>query len=156
MEGRPMSRSGYSDDCENLWLWRGAVDRALNGKRGQAFLKELLAAMEAMPVKRLIADDLESHGDVCALGAVGKARGIDMSNLDPDDPGLVGMAFGIAPAMAAEIVYMNDEAYWHITPENRFEKMRAWVLDNIQGLSRKHGWTKRYHAARKAREAVRP
>ncbi len=26
-----MSRSGYSEDCENLGLWRGAVERAIQG-----------------------------------------------------------------------------------------------------------------------------
>jgi hypothetical protein len=25
-----MSRSGYSDDCENLGLWRAAVERAVS------------------------------------------------------------------------------------------------------------------------------
>ncbi len=36
-----MSRSGYQDDCEGLNLYRGTVRRAIRGKRGQAFLREL-------------------------------------------------------------------------------------------------------------------
>ena len=36
-----MSRSGYSDDCETMGLWRGAVERAIYGKRGQTFLREM-------------------------------------------------------------------------------------------------------------------
>lgn len=49
-----MSRAGYSDDFEGgeLNVWRGAVKSAIRGKRGQAFLKELAAAMDAMPDKR--------------------------------------------------------------------------------------------------------
>lgn len=35
-----MSRSGYSDDCYGweLICWRGAVNSAIKGKRGQSFL----------------------------------------------------------------------------------------------------------------------
>ena len=33
-----MSRSQYSCDCEHLELYRASVDRALHGKRGQAFV----------------------------------------------------------------------------------------------------------------------
>ena len=46
---------------------------------------------------------------VCAIGAVGKQRGIDMTKIDADDPPQVAGAFGIAQAMAQEIVYINDE-----------------------------------------------
>ena len=109
-----MSRSGYSDDIweddNRGWLYRGAVKSAFQGRRGQAFLKELLAALDALPVKELVAWELEKDGAVCALGAVGKARGIDMSQLDPEDPDTVAGTFGIARAMACEIVYENDEA----------------------------------------------
>lgn len=57
-----MSRSGYSDDYDgdnwDLIRWRGAVTSAIRGKRGQAFLREALAALDAMPEKQLIAGDL--------------------------------------------------------------------------------------------------
>lgn len=66
-----MSRSGYSDDCENVGLWRGAVQRATTGYRGQHLLKKLLDALDAMPTKRLIAGAIhDEHGEVCALGAL--------------------------------------------------------------------------------------
>lgn len=108
-----MSRSGYSEDCDDNWqliCWRGAVASALRGKRGQAFLKELIAALDAMPEKELIGDSLvTADGQYCALGVVGAARGIDLNKLDPDDPYQVAKAFGIAQAMAQEIVYENDE-----------------------------------------------
>lgn len=131
-----MSRSGYSDDCEQ-WefiCWRGAVASAIRGKRGQAFLKEMLAALDAMPEKCLIAHELEAKGGVCAIGAVGAERGVDMSKLDPEDREGVSDAFGISPALAAEIVYENDDGvYWSEkeTPEARFARMRAWVSKHI-------------------------
>lgn len=56
-----MSRHGYTDSCDDnfaLIRWRGAAKSAIRGKRGQAFLRELLAALDAMPEKRLIAREL--------------------------------------------------------------------------------------------------
>lgn len=106
-----MSRSGYSEDGDNWSLirWRGAVNSALRGKRGQAFLRELLAALDAMPNKRLVANELEADGQFCTLGVVGKARGLDMIHIDPEDRVTVANTFGIAEALAAEIMYWNDE-----------------------------------------------
>jgi len=132
-----MSRSGYHDDLDdvlNLGRWRAQVASAVRGKRGQAFLKEMLAALDAMPEGRLIEGDLEKGGEVCAIGAVGKTRGTDMSELDPECPEQVAHAFGIAHQMAAEIVYLNDEAgFRNETPRHRYERMRAWVISQIRG-----------------------
>lgn len=132
-----MSRSGYSDDSDDNWsfiCWRGAVESAIRGKRGQAFLRELLAALDALPERKLIANELEvSDGAVCAIGAVGKARGVDMSKIDPEDMERVAGKFGIADALAKEIVWMNDEAgHWKETPEQRFERVRKWVACKIK------------------------
>lgn len=83
-----MSRSGYSEDLDDQWQfirWRGAVKSAIKGRRGQDFLKEMLAALDALPEKVLIANDLQDttySGQVCAIGAVGKARGVDMERLE--------------------------------------------------------------------------
>lgn len=106
-----MSRSGYSEDCDGWALirWRGAVSSSIRGKRGQQLLRETLAALDAMPVKELIAHELAKEGEYCTLGVVGKARGMDLESLDPEDREVVAGAFGIAPALAAEIVYENDE-----------------------------------------------
>lgn len=147
-----MSRSGYVEDMDDKWAlirWRGAVASAIRGKRGQAFLREMLAALEALPAKRLVAWELEADGQVCAIGAVGRARGVDMKTLDPEDYDTVAGTFGINTKLAQEIVYMNDE-YWFwstddkgyikkdedgnhlkITPEERFQKMRTWIESNL-------------------------
>jgi len=133
-----MSRSGYSDDCESwsLICWRGAVTSAMKGRRGQAFLLELRDAMEVMPEKRLVADVLEADGQFCTIGVLGAKRGINMEALDPGDREEVAAAFGIAPALAAEIVFMNDEGSWNSeTPEQRWTRMRAWVESNIQQVT---------------------
>lgn len=128
-----MSRSGYNDDSDDQWAairWRGAVTSAIRGKKGQAFLKELAAAMDAMIDKALIAEELiESDGRVCALGAVGKARGIDMTHLDPEEYYDIARAFGIPEALAREIMYENDEIGG--TPERRWQYIRNWVQYQI-------------------------
>ena len=131
-----MSRSGYVDDSENwdLIRWRGAVNSAIIGRRGQSFLKELLAALDAMPEKKLIANTLESNGEYCALGVVGKARGVDLKSLDPEDSETVADTFNIARALAKEIVYMNDEGLWYgATPEKRWQYVREWVAKQVKG-----------------------
>lgn len=136
-----MSRSGYDDNCDGWELirWRGAVASATRGRRGQAFFREMLAALDAIPEKRLTAHDLEvpvtgmpfslRGGEVCAIGSVGKARGVDMAQLDPYDHEAVATAFGIPHALACEIMWMNDD--YHETPERRFTRMRKWIADQI-------------------------
>ena len=96
-----MSRSGYRDDYDDddgaLNLWRANVDRAIGGKRGQSFLREMAAALDAMPVKELVADEVvRDSAHVCAMGAVALARKLDVSKVDPEDPGTVADTFGIA------------------------------------------------------------
>jgi hypothetical protein len=139
-----MGRSGYDDDCDwdrSRYLYRGRVASALRGKRGQAFLLELLAAFDAMPEKKLAAESLKyEDGAVCALGAVALKRGLDADKIkqldtqfEEDNPDYVAHEFGIAECMVREIVYMNDEAVWREeTPEQRFERMRAWVVSEVR------------------------
>ena len=129
-----MSRSGYDDDIDNWELikWRGAVASAIRGRRGQAFLREMLAALDALPGKRLISNDLVRDGQVCAIGAVAVSRGLDVSDIDPEDRDQVAAAFGIAAALVAEIEDLNDERFYG-SPEQRYERMRQWVASNIKG-----------------------
>jgi len=128
-----MSRAGYSDDLDQWELikWRGQVASAIRGKRGQKLLRELLSALDAMPEKKLIAHELRTEqGEVCALGALGIARGIDLENLDPEDPDGIAAAFDVAQQLVREIEYHNDD--WRgETPETRYERMRKWVASLI-------------------------
>lgn len=168
-----MSRSGYSDDAENVALWRGVVQSAIRGRRGQAFLRALADAMDAMPIKRLTSHALERPDGVCAaatyqggaepamtpcaMGALGQARGVDMSwfsEIDAeDDPHALaerlGADFDIAHQLAMEVQWVNDEAtvgvrvpdptsrwgyrYRDETPEERWARVRRWVEENTSG-----------------------
>ena len=81
-----MGRHGYTDECENVAMWRGVIASATRGKRGQAFFRALLAALDAMPEKRLVTGELQdSEGAVCALGCLGKARGVDLASVETRD-----------------------------------------------------------------------
>lgn len=137
-----MSRSGYCDDYDEsgrLALYRQAVERSIKGARGQAMLRELAEAMDAMPIKRLIAEELEHRGEFCTLGVLGAKRGIDMAGVDPEDTRKVAKMFGIAESMAREIVFLNDEwESWNCysiregeTPEKRWTRMRRWVAEQL-------------------------
>jgi hypothetical protein len=130
-KGAEMSRSGYSEDCDgwDLIRWRGAVTSAIRGKRGQALLLELRDALDAMPEKGLIAHELvDASGAFCTLGVIGSARGLPLSEIDPEDSDQVAKWFDIAPALAKEIVFENDEACWRDeTPQQRWDRMRQWV-----------------------------
>jgi hypothetical protein len=128
-----VSRSGYSEECDDLWAlirWRGAVASAIRGRRGQAFIEECLAALDALPEPRLESSVLVSETGCCAMGAVAKHRGLDVSGVDPWDREQVASTFGIAEALAAEIAHENDNGDWHRhdTPEQRFARVRAWLV----------------------------
>lgn len=139
-----MTRSGYVEDCEHLALYRANVDRTIRGRRGQAFLREMAAALDALPVKELVAEDIvRDREHVCAIGSVALARKIDVSALDVTDGDLVGQTFGITSILAREIAYQNDEngpsGYTRRdisrerdeTPAERWTRMRAWVDENL-------------------------
>lgn len=137
-----MSRSGYSEDYDEQFpnagaLYHKSIVNAINGKRGQKFMRDLIAALDAMPEKRLTTEELIQDGAVCAIGAVGLARGIDMTRIDPSNADAVAKAFGIAPGMAREIVFENDEAGCFYatkeeTPEQRWQRMRDWAVAQIK------------------------
>lgn len=133
-----MNRSGYTDDCDNLAMWRGRVASAMRGKRGQKLLIDLRAALDAMPEKRLVANDLvETDGEVCALGCVGKARGVaDINTIDPEAHDVLAERFDVAECLVQEIEYMNDEGTWETeTPEQRWKRMRDWTEKHIAAVA---------------------
>ena len=164
-----MSRSGYIDDNEDPLAqgrWRQAVRRSLEGKRGQMLLRELVEALDAMQDRRLYSGSFATaEGEFCTLGVLGAKRGTKMDDLGDEhdcDTATVGQRFGIAPAMAAEIMYMNDEYAvdewkwvdveicgplrnnWRDQrvrsvrvhndnhPVERWQRMRAWAVANLK------------------------
>ena len=76
-----MGRITYSedDDFNNQGLmWMANQERSIKGRKGQAALRELEAALLALPEKRLISGELENAvGEVCAVGALAKFKGKD-------------------------------------------------------------------------------
>ena len=147
-----MSRSGYCDEIDDHWrhiMWRGRVASAIRGQRGQRLLREMLAALDAMPEKRLFAHELVADEGYCALGVVGLTRGIDLAALDPENPKQVAKAFDIAEALAREIAFVNDEqdddGYWVGNrcaqvpdgPGRRWRRVRAWAAAHIKSAESK-------------------
>lgn len=136
-----MGRSGFGEDCDDDYntanLFTANIERATKGKRGQAFFRELLAALDAMPEKRLVPDELQTgEGEVCALGCLGKARGVDMRGVNTEDHDKLGKLFGIAPLLAREVMFENDDDFgWRShneTPEQRWKRMRDWAARQLQ------------------------
>lgn len=169
-----MSRSGYCDDYGDddplaLGRYRAQVMSAIRGKRGQTLLRELLAALDAMPNKQLVAGELEAEGQFCALGVVGHARGMDLSNIDTYDVESLGPKFNIAEQLAREIMWVNDDhvseykwkefeicgpiKHWsdrnismRVANENegyeRWQEVRKWVASHISDATAAAGVTK--------------
>ncbi len=131
-----MSRSNYSDDCEYLDLYRASVDRAIKGRRGQSFLRELALEMDRMPEKKLVANVLiDPQGQCCTIGVLFKARRINVEAIDYNNARQIGEIAGIARSMAAEIEFENDddECYAPLElPQERWVRMREWVTSNLR------------------------
>ncbi len=149
-----MSRSGYSDDLDDSWeliRWRGAVASAIRGKRGQAFLRELRDALQALPEKRLIHGEFVQEGEVCVIAAIAVAREQRTSGTsheqacrivherypDPEDGDneWIASELDIARALACELQFMNDDDYWlsvKDVPESEMRYVR--ILKWVEGL----------------------
>lgn len=134
-----MSRSGLTkgdgEDVLAYGRWRGAVQSAINGKRGQAFLHELAAALDAMPEKSLVAGELQAeNGCHCALGVIGSARGLDVANMDVDDYDSIAASLSVNAKIAQEIMWENDEVFFE----------HEWVDVEICGPMRPRSYAMRW------------
>jgi len=130
-------RINYSEDEDfpgQFELWQANCERSLRGKRGQQELRELRAALLALPEKRLIHGALEDErGYVCAVGAYAKHKGVELSKFDVDsNTDDVGIEAGMPRLVAWKVVEMNDLQLDHLTPEQRYEKMFAWVESKLE------------------------
>jgi hypothetical protein len=130
-----VNRSGYAesdDDVGDAYVdeWRRKVVAAMHSPEGQAFLRELAAALDALPDKWLIEKRLvDEEGDCCAIGAVCRARGIDTAGMDDDGMECIAERLGVPWPLACEIVDINDGR--RETPINRWQRMRRWVDRHI-------------------------
>lgn len=145
-------RSGFSEDGDSdNWAnirWSGAINSAIKGKRGQEFLRKLLEALDAMPVKELVYGELEVNGSFCALGVAGQAMGLDLTKIDTYDWNALSKNLNIAAALARQIMWVNDntvhdhEWEWNghnsvrkevlNVPGKRWQVVRDWVVRNIE------------------------
>lgn len=133
-------RISFSEDEDfpgQFGLWQANCQRSINGKVGQAILRELEQALLALPSKRLIADELENReGDVCVVGALVKYRGITELKNDPEEMEDVGVELGMPRMVAWKVVCLNDVelgsyGMFAATPEQRYEKVLRWVQKQI-------------------------
>lgn len=154
-------RISYIDDEQfegQFALWQANCRRSMKGKAGQQALRDLEAALLALPDKRLIHGSLvDDQGGVCAIAAYGKYKGVDLSKFDPEDSSNeVGIEAGMPRLVAWKVVELNDvllDTVWEIadgplqrwsatykggipliremTPEERYEKVLTWVRSQL-------------------------
>jgi hypothetical protein len=151
-----MARIAYSDDEDfpgQFELWQANCRRSLAGKHGQWALRELEAALVALPAKRLISGAIACDGEVCAVGALivalktreGAARDEVLKSLerqpsedDWDDEFDEGetedaaVQLGVPRLVAWKFVALNDLTLEIATPEERYEKVLAFVRSKIK------------------------
>lgn len=119
-----MSRISYSEEEDypgQFGLWNGNVVRSIKSRQGQASLRELEAALLALPDKRLIAGLLrDKDGEVCGLGALALYKGHELVADEPKDNDEYdeidlsyemeefGVSLGMPRLVAWKIVAKND------------------------------------------------
>jgi len=158
-----MSRVSYSDDEDypgQYALWQANCERSARGKVGQRVLREMEAALLALPSPRLIANAVSLRGEVCAVGAYLAAKkaqqaGTDIASAiatieqecgDEDaqsynETDELGTAAGMPRLVAWKLVALNDievphgryrsGVYVETTPEERYAEVLAWVRSQI-------------------------
>lgn len=128
-----MSRISYSENEDypgQFDLWQANCLRSLRGRQGQEELRALREALLSLPDKRLIHGVLvDEEGDVCAVGAYARHKGLDLQTFDPEDAtDEVGIAAGMPNLVAWKVVEMNDlNLDSRVTPEQRYTKMLEWI-----------------------------
>lgn len=121
------------DDAVSEGLWNRRLALATRSKRGNERLREIAAILDAMPEKRLITEALTLEGDCCFVGAVCKARGVQIPEgyCDIFDTADAGKRAGIPWTLAWEMATANDEKWGRLTPEERWKAARAWIDEQL-------------------------
>lgn len=137
------------DDGGMPWpMWERVVSTALGGERGQQALAEFEEALLALPERKLIEGHLASEDGVCLVGAYvahkqAKDQGIEMAAAidritsdehdeyhdaeDAWETAQAGANAGLSWTVAWHMAYLNDEQFYICSPEERYQKMLAWV-----------------------------
>jgi hypothetical protein len=141
MSDRTFDTEGDSPMPEALW-WQ-AIERAINGPRGQAAVAALEVALFALPRHRLIEEDISDGRDVCALGALAYKRqrehhpnerpqeiieGLGRSYGDQGSLGIweCGISLNLRDTVAWLFSYVNDDLAAGLTPEERWKFVMQW------------------------------
>lgn len=155
-------RINWSDEEDvpgQFALWNANCERSLRGKQGQQELRELKAALLALPEKRLIHGSLtDDNNGVCAIACYARHKGVDLSKFDPEDESdEVGIAAGMPRLVAWKVVALNDvvleswdgyvegprtqsearyggHGVWlhrPLTAEERYDRVLAWVREKL-------------------------
>jgi hypothetical protein len=140
-----MSRLYYEDDGDYSLegLQQGWLRSAIKGKRGQQFLRDLVAALDALPIPELSSGALEDSetGCCCAFGAVRRFRGPDNVQLcfHPEEedlpPSYLAEPFGVSETLAWAVVQANEEMFQGNTEPDRrrrWEVVRSWAVRHLQ------------------------
>lgn len=154
-----MSRIEYPEADDTASFLRACAfgantERHLKGKNGQAALKDLEAALLALPEKKLAYSkfvvrhgDADDVGEVCALGALALKRLMDkgmtradaIKQLEEKGPkethGWEGVCqsaafLDVKKNFAWEVIEQNDECGGP-TPEERYKRVLEWVQKAI-------------------------
>lgn len=156
-----MSRITYYDDLDALAYgrWARNTRQTFASKRGQQALREIEAALLALPAPRLISGhffdadpESETYGEACVLGAYAAYKGVSLDALDygmnnlpevtrwgvlRDEAGAQEEAewaeanLGMAYTLAWNLMDQNDEIFKKLTPEQRYTEMLAFVRSKI-------------------------
>lgn len=135
-----MSRISYSDEEEfpgQFALWQANCRRSLHSKAGREALREVEAALVAMPEKHLIRGYIEDEGQVCAIGAAIKARGL-LDKVDEDDytDDTAVELLGFPRLVAWKLVELNDEHGPNDTTAQRYERVLAEIRQMLGEATR--------------------
>lgn len=123
-----MSRITYNEEEDypgQFELWQANVERSLGGRAGQQALRELLAALDALPEKRLIEGHLVKNGEVCTIGAlivekksIGRQREEVLAEFD-------AMLAGLASCLC------SHDRSTHATGTGACSACARWVADQV-------------------------
>lgn len=151
-----MSRFGDEDGEYPAHWWQIDLQRALTSKRGQRILRDIEAALLAMPEHKLVEgyivryDEDEHTGEVCAVGAYAAWQKVKQGSTWEDafaelaekwsgeqedewTTRQLGKQIGLARTVAVELSFTNDErAYWKGTDEERWQTVLDWVRKQIK------------------------
>ena len=142
-----MSRLRYydDDDCSTSeeGLRRGWLQSAIRGQRGQRFLRELVAALDALPTPELSSGALEDAktGCCCAFGAVRRLRGPENVGIwfHPEEedmtPDNLAEPFGVSNTLAWAVVQVNEDMSEDNTEQarrRRWAEVRSWAVRHLQ------------------------